>query len=60
MAINPRKIVFIVMLLIAFVLWLTSISMAVKSGLFENELAVQLMVLGGAVAMVGGAVVAPW
>jgi hypothetical protein len=57
---NPRKIVFIVMLLIAFVLWLTSISMAVKSGFFENELALQLMILGGAVAMVGGAVVAPW
>jgi len=60
MPIKLRRIVFIVLMIVALIFWLTSISLAVKSGLFENELAVQLMILGGAVATVGGAVLAPW
>lgn len=60
MKMTPRKIVFFVLLAVAMVLWLTSISLAVKGGFFENELALQLMVLGGATSMVGGAIWWPW
>lgn len=60
MPFSARRIVFIVLMGVAFILWLTSIWLAVQHGLFENELAVQLMVLGGAVATMGGAVLAPW
>jgi hypothetical protein len=60
MVATPRKIVFLILLAVAMVLWLISISLAVKGGFFENELALQLMVLGGATSMVGGAIWWPW
>lgn len=40
--------------------WLFAISHASNSGFTEDELAVQLMVLGGAISMVAGSIAAFW
>jgi membrane-bound metal-dependent hydrolase YbcI (DUF457 family) len=55
-----RRIAFVVAMIIAFVCWMIAISLAVKGGFFENQLALQLMVLGGATSMAGAAVWQAW
>lgn len=47
-------------MLVSFYLWLTAIAGASAAGFFEDELDLQLMVLGGAVAMVAGGFWALW
>jgi hypothetical protein len=48
------RIVGWVILLIAAVFWIAAIGGATASGFFETENSVQLLILGGAVAMIGG------
>ncbi len=43
-----------IVLVLAAVLWFTAIGSAVGKGFFEDQNAVQLIVLGGAVSMVAG------
>ncbi len=42
------------LLILSFPFWIFAISSASASGFFEDSLAVQMMMLGGAVSMVGG------
>ncbi len=51
---KSAKILGWIVLLVAAVLWFTAIGNAVGRGFFEDQNALQLIVLGGAVAMVGG------
>ena len=58
--IAPKKLVFVALLLVAFVFWISSIMSASSGGFFENEWAVETMVLGGAISMVGAAIAEFW
>jgi hypothetical protein len=51
---KTTKILGWIILLMAAVLWFTAIGSAVGRGFFEDQNAVQLIVLGGAVSMVAG------
>lgn len=51
---KTTKIIGWVIIAIAAVFWVTAIGGANASGFFENSNAVQLMILGGAVSMIGG------
>ena len=55
-----RKLAGLAILAVAFVFWILAIGSAMGSGFFENEWAVQMMVLGGAISMVAGAVAEFW
>jgi hypothetical protein len=48
------KIIGWIILAFAAVFWFSAIGLAIGHGLFENENALQLIVLGGAVSMVAG------
>jgi hypothetical protein len=52
---NRAKIVGWVILILAVPFWATAIASATGHGFFEDNFAVQFMILGGAVAMIGGA-----
>jgi hypothetical protein len=58
--VSPRRLVALGVLLVASVFWTLSILSATKGGFFENEWAVQMMVLGGAISMVAGAIAEFW
>jgi uncharacterized membrane protein len=51
---KTAKILGWIVLVIAAVLWFTAIANATGRGFFEDENAVQLIVLGGAVSMIAG------
>jgi len=51
---KPVKIAGWIVLLIAAVFWFTAIGSAIGQGFFEDQNAVQLIVLGGAVSMIAG------
>ena len=51
---KTTKILGWIILLLAAVLWFTAIGSAVGRGFFEDQNALQLIVLGGAVGMVAG------
>ena len=51
---KQTKIIGWVILAIAAVFWFSAIGLAIGRGLFENENALQLIVLGGAISMVAG------
>lgn len=55
-----RKLIALVVFIAPWVFWLSAIASASNSGFFENEWAVQTMVLGGAISMVAGAIAAFW
>lgn len=55
-----RKLIGLAIFIIPWPFWIYSIMSASNSGLFENQLAVQLMVLGGAVSMVAASVAVLW
>ena len=57
---KPRKLVAVALLLVSCVFWFYSIWSASNIGFFENQLALLVMVLGGAVSMVGGSFAALW
>jgi len=43
-----------VLLLVAAAFWVTAIGGALSQGFFEDQSGVQLMMIGGAISMVGG------
>jgi hypothetical protein len=49
-----------VLIIIALIFWIVGISSAVSHGFFEDEFAVQLLILGGAISMLAGLVWTPW
>jgi hypothetical protein len=51
---KTTKIVGWIILVIAAVLWFIAIGNAVGKGVFEDQNALQLIVLGGAVSMIAG------
>jgi hypothetical protein len=51
---KTTKIVGWIILVFAAVLWFTAIANAIGKGFFEDQNALQLIVLGGAVSMVAG------
>ena len=55
-----RKLLALVVFIIPWVFWITAIGSASSSGFFEDQWAVQTMVLGGAISMVAGAIAAFW
>jgi Sec-independent protein secretion pathway component TatC len=57
---KPRKIAALIVFLAAWPFWLYAIWDASLHGFFENQTAVQLMVLGGAVSMVAAALAELW
>ena len=60
MALSGKKIVGLAIFVIPWIFWLYSISHASNSGFTEDQLAVQVMVLGGAISMVAGAFANLW
>ena len=60
MAWSKRRIAALVVFIIPWIFWLTSISHASNSGFTEDKYAVQIMVLGGAISMVAGSIAALW
>jgi hypothetical protein len=58
--VSRRRWVALAIFIAPWVFWIYSIASANSSGFFENEFAVQTMVLGGAISMVAGAVAAFW
>ncbi|MDG6981326.1 MAG: hypothetical protein JRN51_09495 [Nitrososphaerota archaeon] len=55
-----KNFIAIALLLVSSVLWATAIISASNSGFFENEPAVEMMVMGGAISMVAAAIWRPW
>ena len=51
---TPKKILGWLLLIVATPFWFYAIYSASAGGFFENEFAVQTMVLGGAVSMIAG------
>jgi hypothetical protein len=52
--IERKKILGWLIILISMVFWFVAIGSASSHGFFENSFAVQVMILGGAVSMIGG------
>ena len=50
-----RRLVGWVIIALAVPFWVAAIIGASTSGFFETELSVQLMIMGGAISMIGGA-----
>jgi hypothetical protein len=57
---SQRKLAAVAIFAAAWVFWILAIWSGINSGFFENEYAVQMMVLGGAISMVAGAVAEMW
>ena len=55
-----RKLIGLAVFVIPWVFWILAISNASSHGFFEDQWAVQMMVLGGAISMVAGAIAAFW
>ena len=55
-----RKLVALAVFVVPWIFWTLAISSAIQHGFFEDQWAVQMMVLGGAVSMVAGAIAAFW
>ncbi|MDG6996791.1 MAG: hypothetical protein JRN52_12785 [Nitrososphaerota archaeon] len=60
MAWSKRRIIALIVFVVPWFFWLTSISHAISFGFVEDKYGVQMMVLGGAVSMVAGAISALW
>jgi hypothetical protein len=58
--VKSRHILALAIFIVPWVFWIYAIMSASNSGFTENEFAVQLMVLGGAVSMVAASVAAIW
>lgn len=57
---TPRKLAALILFLAAWPFWILAILGASAHGFFETEYNVQLMVMGGAVSMVAGALAELW
>jgi hypothetical protein len=55
-----RKVAGIILMIIALAFWLTGISSATSHGFFENQFAVQVLILGGAISMLAGVLWIEW
>lgn len=55
---SKRRIAALVIFVIPWIFWLTAISHASNSGFTEDKYALQIMILGGAISMVAGAIAA--
>ncbi len=55
-----RKLIALAVFVVPWVFWFSAIASASSHGFFENEWAVQTMVLGGAISMVAGAIAEFW
>lgn len=58
--VTRRRLIALLVFVVPWVFWLSAIASASNSGFFENEWAVQTMVLGGAISMVAGAIAEFW
>ena len=58
--VTPKRLVALGLLLVSSVFWASSILSASHGGFFENQWAVQTMVLGGAISMVAGSFAEFW
>jgi hypothetical protein len=56
----PRSMLAVAIFAVSWVLWIVAIWSAVGRGFFEDQFALQAMVLGGAVSMVAAAVARMW
>ncbi len=57
---SKRRLLALAIFIVPWFFWVLSISSAVHGGFTENQWAVQMMVLGGAISMVAGAIAAMW
>ena len=55
-----RILIALAVFAVAWVFWILAIGSATSQGFFEDQWAVQMMVLGGAISMVAGAIAAFW
>lgn len=55
-----RRLIALVVFIVPWFFWILAISSASGHGFFEDEWAVQMMVLGGAISMVAGGIAAFW
>ncbi|MDE1857921.1 MAG: hypothetical protein KGI26_02475 [Thaumarchaeota archaeon] len=55
-----RKLLALAVFIVPWVFWIMAIGSASSRGFFEDQWAVQTMVLGGAISMVAGAIAAFW
>ena len=58
--VSRSRLVALAVFAVAWVFWALAIGSASGHGFFENEGAVQLMVLGGAISMAAGAIAEFW
>lgn len=58
--VSKRRLLALAIFIVPWFFWAFSIGSASAGGFTENQWAVQLMVLGGAISMVAGAVAAFW
>ena len=58
--VSRRRLIALAVFIIPWFFWLSAIASGNSSGFFENEWAVEAMVLGGAVSMVAGAIAVFW
>lgn len=58
--VSRRKLVALAVFIVPWVFWISAIASASSHGFFENQWAVQTMVLGGAISMVAGAIAEFW
>lgn len=58
--VRRRRIIGLIVFIVPWFFWLSSIASASSHGFFENEWAVQMMILGGAVSMVAGGIANFW
>lgn len=57
---SKRRLVALAILVIPWFFWMPAISHASNSGFLEDQYALQIMVLGGAISMVAGSIAALW
>lgn len=58
--VSPRNMLAIAIFAAAWVFWIVAIWSAIGSGFFEDQFGLQVIVLGGALSMVAGAIARMW
>jgi hypothetical protein len=58
--VSRRRLIALLVFIVPWVFWASAIANASAHGFFEDQWAVQTMVLGGAISMVAGGIAAFW
>lgn len=58
--VSRRRLVALAVFVVPWAFWILAIGSASSHGFFEDQWGVEMMVLGGAISMVAGAIAAFW